>query len=216
MVPMARSPGLGLRPGAWHVLHQPGDLAGGEIGIEAAGRLRFCTSAPWPACSSFWHRRGAPAILPDDGVVHRLAGLALPQHRRLALVGDADGGNVAGTLAERLAADGNRGVPDLLGIVLDPAIGRDRSAAIPSGRRPEPGRSDRRPWRACWSSPGRSPECCRRPCWSPVRECGMIGVRWRARQAKHPHPDPLPPCGRGRCKSAALLPRPRERGRGSG
>jgi hypothetical protein len=39
-------------------------------------------------------RLGA-AVLPDDGVVDRLAGAAVPQHRGLALVGDADGGDVA-------------------------------------------------------------------------------------------------------------------------
>src|SRR5207244_11465518 len=37
---------------------------------------------------------GGAAILPDDGVVDRLAGRAVPHDRGLALVGDADGGDV--------------------------------------------------------------------------------------------------------------------------
>ena len=65
--------------------------------------------------------RGAP-VLPDDGVVDRLAGGAVPHDRGLALVGDADAGDVLG----RDAGLGHRGAhgrdhrrPDLLRIVLD-------------------------------------------------------------------------------------------------
>ena len=36
---------------------------------------------------------GGAAVLPDDRVVDRLAGLAVPDDRRLALVGDADRGD---------------------------------------------------------------------------------------------------------------------------
>ena len=70
--------------------------------------------------------RGA-AVLPDDGVVDRLAGGLVPDHHRLALVGDADrrhlGRRQAGGV-QHVAADGQRVGPDVLGIVLDPAVGR--------------------------------------------------------------------------------------------
>ncbi len=81
----------------------------------------------WP--SAFELRadiRGA-AILPDDGAMHGLAGGAVPHDRGLALVGDADGGDVArGDIgfAQRLAAGGDGGGPDVLRLMLDPAGGR--------------------------------------------------------------------------------------------
>ena len=37
---------------------------------------------------------GGAAVLPDDGVADRLAGLAVPDDGGFALVGDADGGDV--------------------------------------------------------------------------------------------------------------------------
>ncbi len=68
-------------------------------------------------------RRAAPA-LPDDGVVHRTAVGAFPEQGGLALVGDADGGDPArggaGRL-EQLPHGAAHRVPDLLGVVLDPA-----------------------------------------------------------------------------------------------
>ena len=64
------------------------------------------------------------AILPDDRVVDGLAGGPVPHQRGLALVGDADGGDVrrrqAG-LGERLARGGELRREDLLRIVLHPA-----------------------------------------------------------------------------------------------
>ena len=58
---------------------------------------------------------GGAAVLPDDGVVDRLAGGAVPDQRGLALVGDADGRDVGGggagageRLAQRLDAVGDR------------------------------------------------------------------------------------------------------------
>ena len=71
---------------------------------------------------------GGAAVLPDDGAVHGLPRRAVPHHRGLALVGDADRGDVlclqAG-LFQRLAADRDRRGPDVLGLVLDPARGRE-------------------------------------------------------------------------------------------
>src|SRR6202022_95368 len=67
---------------------------------------------------------GAP-VLPDDGIVNGFAGRAVPHHHRLALVGDAEGRNSLLTDAgprDGLACGGDHVAPDILGIVLDPAM----------------------------------------------------------------------------------------------
>ena len=66
---------------------------------------------------------GAP-ILPHDGAVDGAPGTPVPQDRRLALVRDADAGDVAPAGAgapARRPQHAERDAPDLLGIVLDPA-----------------------------------------------------------------------------------------------
>ncbi len=68
----------------------------------------------------------------------RPAGRLVPDHDRLALVGDADGGDVGQVPAgpfQRLAQHLNAGVPDLPGVVLDPAVGRIGLTQRPRGRR---------------------------------------------------------------------------------
>ena len=100
MVPKAMSPASArsrrLRPeasgGVWS--EQPGDLGGGKVGVDdqtgaladesfAAGRLQLLADG----------RRAA--VLPDDGVAYRAAGLAVPHDGGFTLVGDADGGELA-------------------------------------------------------------------------------------------------------------------------
>ena len=80
---------LGGGARARRVVEQPGDLGGGEIGVDdEAGRRRdrgSCALGLQPRATL----GGAP-VLPDDRVGDRLAGLALPDDRGLALVGDAD------------------------------------------------------------------------------------------------------------------------------
>ena len=53
----------------------------------------------------------------------RLAGRAVPDDDRLALVGDADAGDARDStpLGKRLAGDGERVAPDVLRVMLDPA-----------------------------------------------------------------------------------------------
>src|SRR2546425_2738555 len=68
-------------------------------------------------------RRGPP-VLPDDGVVDRLASLPVPEDGRLTLIGDADArqvfeGNIL--LLQRFARHGALRLEDFLRIVLDPA-----------------------------------------------------------------------------------------------
>jgi hypothetical protein len=66
---------------------------------------------------------GGATVLPDDGVVDRLAAAAVPHDHGLALVGDPDTGHVgrggAGHV-QRLTARRERGVPDLGRVVLNP------------------------------------------------------------------------------------------------
>ena len=119
-----------LRRGAaaGDVVEDPGDLGAGEIGIEEqAGLGRDLVLVP--GALQLVAALGGAAVLPDDGVVDRLAGAAVPHDRGLALVGDADAGQRLGVelrLGERAAADLDRGRPDLLGVVLDPArLGED-------------------------------------------------------------------------------------------
>ena len=83
---------------------------------------------------------GGAAVLPDDRAVQRLAARSVPRDDGLALVGDPDPGQRAPVDAgrvERLARDRARDVPDLGGVVLDPAGAREVLAelavATPSG-----------------------------------------------------------------------------------
>ena len=100
---------------------------------------------------------GAP-VLPDDGVVDRLAGLAVPDHRRLALVRDADGRDVARSqvrAAERLDGDARSASPRSPAGRARPSPASGRSAGTPAGRRRRRRRRGRRGWRASWWFPGR-------------------------------------------------------------
>ncbi len=74
-------------------------------------------------------RRGA-AVLPHDGAVQRPAAAAVERDHGLALVGDADGGDglgggpgsgsALGQAVADLGQGGADGLPDLVGVVLDP------------------------------------------------------------------------------------------------
>src|SRR5205823_7731149 len=67
---------------------------------------------------------GGAAILPRDGVMERVAGVALPDHGGFPLIGDPDSGNVCGGQSGRAERFGGRvqlGGPDLRGVVLYPA-----------------------------------------------------------------------------------------------
>ena len=67
--------------------------------------------------------RGASA-LPNNGIVQSLSRLGVPQHRRLALIRNANGHDVAGLISaigkDRRYAFENR-LPNTFGIVLNPA-----------------------------------------------------------------------------------------------
>ena len=66
-----------------------------EIGVDHEPGLRAGSASPAPSRLQPLAEVGGAAVLPDDRVVDRLAGRAVPDDRRLALVGDADRGDVA-------------------------------------------------------------------------------------------------------------------------
>ena len=119
-----RAEGDLARPGALAqsglIVEQPGDLGRGKIWVDhQTGALRngLVETRPAPALAQL----GGPAVLPDDRVMDRRPGRALPQHRRLALVGDADRGDRSVRSGRRFTAGRNDAPPDLLRVVLDPA-----------------------------------------------------------------------------------------------
>ncbi len=101
---------------------------------------------------------GAP-VLPDDGVVERAPGAPVPQPRRLALVGDADRGDVAAAeprLAER-TLDGRDGrVSRCPRGRARPSRASGRSAGTPGSPSPAPRAGGRGSAPSCRSCPGRS------------------------------------------------------------
>ena len=114
-----------LRPlaDAGNVIHDPLQLRTGKIGVDQQAGLfrhRFSKAVGLQPVADL--RR--PAALPHDGVVHRLSCPAVPQDRRLPLVGDTDAGNGLGVDmggVHRLGQRPDRGGPDLHGIVLHPS-----------------------------------------------------------------------------------------------
>src|SRR5690606_21220071 len=119
---------LGLLPGPLDVVEDPLDLGTGEVGGQgqAADRLVLVRTL---VATELGDDLGGAGVLPDDGVVHRLAGVLVPHHRGLALVGDAHRGDVlvGEVAAGQRQADDLTGVgPDLLRVVLDPSrLGED-------------------------------------------------------------------------------------------
>ncbi|MCY1346655.1 hypothetical protein D9M69_327470 [compost metagenome] len=115
---------LGTLTGARHVFQHPAQLGGGEIGVDqqagAIGHIRFVAGGLERGAIV----RGA-AVLPDDGRVDGRAGQRIPDQGGLALVGDADGGDIGrveAALLDGFAADLEGGQPDFLAVVLHPAV----------------------------------------------------------------------------------------------
>jgi hypothetical protein len=96
------------------------DLGAREIGVEDEARPR-AEQVLVPFALQLVAQRRADAALPDDGVGHGPARVAIPEDRRLALVGEADGGQVRGGNArpgQGLAGHRELRGPDGLGVVL--------------------------------------------------------------------------------------------------
>ena len=105
------------------VAEQPLDLGRREVGVDdepGAGADQLLVPGLAQLVAA---RRGAP-VLPDEGVVDRLAGRAVPGDHGLALVGDPDrveARRVGAGVGERPRGDPLDALPDLASVVLDPA-----------------------------------------------------------------------------------------------
>ena len=118
---------LGARARAGHVVEHPRHLGAGEIRIEQQAGLRgdrgLMAVAPSARAQMSAVRRSCQTMAWWTGLPVR----AIPHDGGLALVGDADGGDVARALTpalrQRLAQRADGACPDVLGVVLDPAGG---------------------------------------------------------------------------------------------
>ena len=109
------------------VLEQPLDLRAGEVRVDdQAGSLAHELLVA-PLAQLVTASGGAP-VLPDQGVVDGLSRPRVPRDDGLALVGDPDAveiGPLDAGIAERLPGHRARDLPDLGGVVLDPAGPRE-------------------------------------------------------------------------------------------
>ena len=132
------------------VVGQPGQLRAGEVRIQA----QACQLAdPWfvSCIAQAVADRRRTTVLPHDRAARRGEGATVPEHRCLALVGDADRDG-CGLVAQCVAAGRQRRLPDLLRGMLDPAGLREvlRELLVAAARDPavlsdgqcgDPGRS---------------------------------------------------------------------------
>ena len=130
------------------VVENPLHLGGREIRIEreprAGAHQLFCA-----LLDQLVNQRRGAAALPYDGVIDGLAAYAVPHHRGLALVGDADGGDAVGmdaTLKLDLHHDRDLAGEDRHGVLLYPTgarktgfdaaarLGDDATVLVDNGR----------------------------------------------------------------------------------
>src|SRR5205823_12624404 len=106
---------------------QPLDLGAGEVGVDdEAGAL--AEQSLVPGLAQLVATGGGAPVLPDDRAVERLPAHRLPGDDGLALVRDADSRERAAVdarLLDRLVRDALGDLPDLVGVVLDPAGARE-------------------------------------------------------------------------------------------
>ena len=108
---------------AFHMVEDPLDLRAREVGVDDESRLLLELIDETLTLQVLAYIRRL-ARLPDDGVVDRPSCRSVPDDRRLALVRDADGGDVTrdeSRLLESFSHDLVHGAPDLFRVVLDPA-----------------------------------------------------------------------------------------------
>ena len=106
------------------LVEQPRELRAGEVGIDQQPRdladaLRHAFAGHGGAAL------GSAAVLPADGGMYRGAGLGIPQHRGLALVGDADGGHLPRLDASRgqgVLGGAQGGAPEGFRVLLHPTV----------------------------------------------------------------------------------------------
>ena len=114
---------LGPGAGAGDVVEQPLELGAGKIGVyDEAGAL--AEQVGMAGLGQVVADRGGSPILPDDGAVQRLPAGAIPEYRRFALVGDADGGDPRrgdAVVAQHGLCHGKLRMPDFAGVMFHPA-----------------------------------------------------------------------------------------------
>ena len=114
---------LGALACARDIVQNPFDLGSGEIGVDQ--QAGFVAHVGCHAVSGqFIADRGRAPALPNDGVVHRLAGVLVPDDGRFALVRDADACDIRRRQAaffKRLAHGVELRIQNDHGVVLDPA-----------------------------------------------------------------------------------------------
>ena len=128
--------GLGPRPRIRHGVQNPLQFGAREIRIQQQAGLLPHTVLMARAAQLFADCAGA-AILPDDCVVDGRAGVAIPDHCGLALVGDADACDIASLdalLCHHLAADIQRRAPQVFWIVFHPPGLREMLGELLLGR----------------------------------------------------------------------------------
>ena len=114
---------FGLFTRTLHMVENPLDLRAREVGVDDEARL-LLELLDEPLALQILAYIRCLARLPDDGVVDRPSRRPVPDDRRLALVCDADGGDVTrdeSRLLESFSHDFVHGAPDLFRVVLDPA-----------------------------------------------------------------------------------------------
>ena len=124
---------LGKRARVLDIVEQPGDLRRRKIGVEQKPRPLGDHALEALRLELGALRRSAP-ILPDDGIVNRLARLAIPDERRFPLIGDADADQVFGAtlrFEQRLASRVQHASPDVLRIVLHPSLAGENLREFP-------------------------------------------------------------------------------------
>ena len=116
-------PLLRRRPRAIHIVQNPFDFRAGEIRVDDQPGLVVKLVGKPLTLQILADVRRLPR-LPDNRVIDGPPGVLVPNHRRLALVRNADGGKTACSqirLFERLPHDRDHRAPDFLGVVLNPA-----------------------------------------------------------------------------------------------
>ncbi len=115
---------FGALAGTGNLVQDPGDLAGGIVGVGDETRATCHLVRRECVGTARLHDVGGAPTLPHDGVVDGLAGGAVPHHRGLALVGypyryDLIYGNTRGNqqFGQHLQLAGE----DVLGRMLNPA-----------------------------------------------------------------------------------------------
>src|SRR5699024_10657725 len=106
-----------------HAVEYPAQLCAREIGVRHQAGLGAGHLAVAVLNQGVHHLTGAPA-LPDYGVIDRFAGIFVPDYGSFTLVCDAYARYLRGVgldLEHGYARDLQRGVPDLLRVVLPPA-----------------------------------------------------------------------------------------------